>query len=63
MTVAEDDYRDKSPAAGRVGKAIEYLVAASCILVTGGELNVSTSDLTNDPLPPAKAHSASVGRV
>ncbi len=37
------DYQEKSPAAGRVGKAIEYLVAASCILVTGGELNVSTS--------------------
>jgi hypothetical protein len=31
--------------------------------IIGGELNVSTSDLTNDPLPPAKAHSASVGRV
>jgi len=48
VSVAEDDYRDKSPAAGRVGKAIEYLVAASCILVTGGELNVSTSLVDDD---------------
>ncbi|MGQ4485043.1 hypothetical protein ACN6LM_006770 [Streptomyces sp. SAS_281] len=38
-----EDYLDKSPAAGRMGKAAEYLVAASCILATGGELNVSTS--------------------
>jgi len=33
----------KSPSAGRMGKAAEYLVAASCILATRGELNVSTS--------------------
>ena len=38
-----DDYQDKSPAAGRMGKAAELLVAASCILATRGELNVSTS--------------------
>jgi hypothetical protein len=38
-----DDYLDKSPSAGRMGKAVEYLVAASCILATRGELNVSTS--------------------
>ncbi|MEU7070128.1 hypothetical protein AB0B30_03765 [Streptomyces narbonensis] len=39
----DEDYLDKSPAAARMGKAAEYLVAASCILATGGELNVSTS--------------------
>ncbi|MFF5703577.1 hypothetical protein ACFY7H_13875 [Streptomyces sp. NPDC012794] len=39
----DEDYVDKSPAAARMGKAAEYLVAASCILATGGELNVSTS--------------------
>ena len=38
-----DEYLDKSPSAGRMGKAVEYLVAASCILATRGELNVSTS--------------------
>lgn len=37
------DYRDKSPSAGRMGKAAEHLVAAACILATRGELNVSTS--------------------
>lgn len=36
-------YLDKSPSAGRMGKAAEYLVAASCILATRGELNASTS--------------------
>lgn len=36
-------YLDKSPSAGRMGKAVEYLVAASCILATRGELNASTS--------------------
>ncbi|MEU8466082.1 hypothetical protein [Streptomyces sp. NPDC029003] len=39
----DEDYLEKSPAAARMGKAAEYLVAASCILATGGELNVSTS--------------------
>ncbi|MFI1334792.1 hypothetical protein ACH4U7_32730 [Streptomyces sp. NPDC020845] len=38
-----EDYLEKSPAAARMGKAAEYLVAASAILATGGELNVSTS--------------------
>lgn len=33
----------KSPNAGRMGKAAEYLVASFCILVTQGQLNVSTS--------------------
>ena len=37
------DYRAKSPAAGRIGKAAELLVAAFCMLSTEGELNVSTS--------------------
>lgn len=40
---AEDSYLDKSASAGRMGKAVEYLIAASCILSTRGELNVSTS--------------------
>jgi len=40
---AKDDYRIKSPDAGRMGKAVEYLVAAACILTTRGRLNVSTS--------------------
>jgi hypothetical protein len=39
----EDAYLDKSVSAGRMGKAVEYLVAAACILSTRGELNVSTS--------------------
>jgi hypothetical protein len=37
------EYLIKSPDAGRMGKAVEYLVAASCILCTRGQLNVSTS--------------------
>jgi hypothetical protein len=37
------DATGKSPAAGRMGKATEYLVSAFCILITRGELNVSTS--------------------
>jgi hypothetical protein len=40
---ADDDYRNKSPDASRMGKAVEYLVAASCILTTRGRLNMSTS--------------------
>jgi hypothetical protein len=44
MPADEDgDYREKSPSAGRMGKAAEHLVAAACILATRGELNVSTS--------------------
>ncbi|MFD7689157.1 hypothetical protein [Streptomyces sp. NPDC059781] len=39
----DEDYLDKSPSAAQMGKAAEYLVAASCILATQGELNVSTS--------------------
>lgn len=38
-----DDYLSKSPSAGRMGKAAEFLIAATCILTTRGELNVSTS--------------------
>lgn len=38
-----DDYLEKSPNAARMGKAAEYLVSAFCILVTQGQLNVSTS--------------------
>ena len=30
------DYTTKSPEAGRMGKAAEYLVAAFCILATRG---------------------------
>lgn len=40
---SSDAYIDKSASAGRMGKAVEYLVAAACILSTRGELNVSTS--------------------
>jgi hypothetical protein len=39
----DESYLEKSGSAGRMGKAVEYLVAASCILATEGELNVSTS--------------------
>lgn len=42
------DYLDKSPDAARMGKAAEYLVAASAILATRGELNVSTSLVDDD---------------
>ena len=38
-----DDHLAKSPDASRIGKAVEHLVAASCILASGAELNVSTS--------------------
>jgi hypothetical protein len=38
-----EEARSKDVDAGRKGKAIEHLVAASCILSSGGELNVSTS--------------------
>lgn len=43
MTGAPSEYLSKSPDAGRMGKAAEYLVAAVCILATHGQLNVSTS--------------------
>ena len=39
----DDDYIGKSASAGRIAKAVEYLIAAACILSTRGELNVSTS--------------------
>ncbi|WIV57791.1 hypothetical protein [Amycolatopsis nalaikhensis] len=38
-----DEYLSKSASAGRMGKAVEYLIASVCILATRGELNVSTS--------------------
>lgn len=38
-----DDYLEKSLSAGRMGKAVEYLVAAACILASRGELNEATS--------------------
>jgi hypothetical protein len=38
-----DAYLSKSPAAGRMGAAAEHLIAASCIIATRGELNVSTT--------------------
>lgn len=38
-----DDYLEKSPSAGRMGKAVEYLVAAACILASRGELGAATS--------------------
>lgn len=37
------EYLTKSEEASRVGKAVEHLVAASCILASGGQLNVSTA--------------------
>lgn len=40
---AGEDYLSKRPASGRIGKAAELLVAAMCILATGGELNASAS--------------------
>jgi hypothetical protein len=45
--IAEEDAPDahlaKSADAGRMGKAVEHLVAAACIISTRGQLNVSTS--------------------
>ncbi|WP_150240958.1 hypothetical protein [Nocardiopsis quinghaiensis] len=43
MADEDADYLAKSPRAGRMGAAAEYLIAATCILATRGELNVSTS--------------------
>ncbi|PKN81669.1 MAG: hypothetical protein CVU47_05985 [Chloroflexi bacterium HGW-Chloroflexi-9] len=37
------DYTGKSVDAGRIGAAVEHLVAASCVLASNAELNVSTS--------------------
>lgn len=39
----QDAYLSKSAEAGRMGKAVEHLVAAACIISTRGQLNVSTS--------------------
>jgi hypothetical protein len=36
-------YQERSPHASRVGKAVEHLVAAGCILISDAKLNVSTS--------------------
>lgn len=38
-----DEHLKKSPDAARIGKAVEHLVAASCILASGTKLNVSTA--------------------
>lgn len=38
-----DDATAHSPDAGRVGAAVEQLVAASCVLASDAQLNVSTS--------------------
>jgi hypothetical protein len=43
VATTNNDYQRKSVDAGRVGAAVEHLVAASCILATNGELNVMTS--------------------
>jgi hypothetical protein len=48
MPTQDDGYLDKSPDAGRIGKAVEYLVAASCILASGAKLNVSTSMIDDE---------------
>ena len=37
------DEPSKHAGSGRKGKAVEHLIAASCILSSGGELNASTS--------------------
>lgn len=41
--MTDTEYQNKSAVSGRMGKATEYLVAASCILGTNGVLGVSTS--------------------
>jgi uncharacterized protein GlcG (DUF336 family) len=41
--MVDDDWCGKSPDASRIGTAVEYLVAATCILASRGELNVSTA--------------------
>lgn len=40
---AYDAYLDKSASVGRMSKAVDFLIAATCILRSRGELNVSTS--------------------
>jgi hypothetical protein len=57
------EYLSKSPSAGRMGKAAEYLVAATCILTTRGELNVSTWECpTNGVSGPTRRAAAKRGR-
>ncbi|MCD2264447.1 hypothetical protein K3888_17300 [Dietzia aurantiaca] len=45
---ADDDYLLKSPDSGRMGKAAELLVAATCILQSRAKLNVSTSIIDDE---------------
>ena len=42
--MSDEEYLDKSPDAGRMGKAVEHLVAASFIIATRGKLNVSDDE-------------------
>ncbi|MDX2355965.1 hypothetical protein [Dietzia sp. PP-33] len=46
--MAPDDYLQKSPDSGRMGKAAELLVAATCILQSRAKLNVSTSIIDDE---------------
>lgn len=46
--VDADAYLDKSASAGRMGKASELLVAATAIIMTRGQINVSTAILDDD---------------
>lgn len=48
MGEGKDDYLLKSPDSGRMGKAAELLVAASCILQSRAKLNVSTSIIDDE---------------
>jgi hypothetical protein len=43
VLIVAEEYLTKSPNSSRIGKAVEYLVAASCILASDAELNVSTA--------------------
>jgi len=43
-----DAYMEKSPSAGRMGKAAELLVSATAIISTRGQLNVATAILDDD---------------
>jgi hypothetical protein len=44
----EDDWRATSPDASRIGTAVEYLVAATCLLASRGQLNVSTAPVDDE---------------
>lgn len=48
MSNGSDGYLKKSPDAGRMGKAAELLVAATCILQSRARLNVSTSIIDDE---------------